>query len=344
MENENLDNIEPLEQVKEVSATQDVVEETVAEEVADIIEVEPNSEEAPFVETMPELEIPLEAVTYRAYAKINLSLEVLGKRPDGFHNLSTVMQTVSLCDLLHFIPSPDLEFDCNIPELVDENNLVWRAALRLLEKLPEDQQKGAKIILEKNVPVAGGLGGGSSDAATTLIALNDIWELNLSREELLEEAAQLGSDVPFFIHSGTVLAEGRGEKLTPLHPMQPSWIVLLNPGLQMPANKTAQLYRSLYRNDFSDGSLTRQLVNYLQAGQRPPQSLLFNTFERVAYERFPELEHFRRVMVEAGADYVRLSGSGPTLFTLLSRQDEATQIAQDLQEAGFQAFLATTVG
>lgn len=303
-----------------------------------------NLENIQSIEELPELEIPLEAVTYRAYAKVNLSLEVLGKRPDGYHNLTTVMQTVSLCDLLHVIPSADLEFDCNYPELVDENNLVWRAALQMLEKLPESEQKGAKLILEKNVPVAGGLGGGSSDAATTLMALNDAWELNLSREQLLDEAAKLGSDVPFFIYSGTVLAEGRGEQLTPLHPIQPSWLVLLNPGLQMPENKTAQLYRALYRNDFSDGSITKQLVNFLQAGQRPSPSLLFNTFERVAYERFPELEHFRRAMVEAGADYVRLSGSGPTLFTLLSRQDEAARIAQALQEAGLQVFLATTVG
>ena len=283
------------------------------------------------------------ALTYKAYAKINLSLEVLGKRLDGYHDLATVMQTVDLFDLIHISPAPDLEFDCNDQQLVDENNLVWRAALQLFEKLPEQKRQGAHIILEKHIPVAGGLGGGSSDAATTLVALNDIWNMGLSKEDLVEEAASLGSDVPFFIYGGTMLAEGRGEELSQLPPLKSSWVVLLNPGLEMPFDKTAQLYQALSRSDHTDGSITLQLVKNLQNGQRPSPSLLYNTFERAAYERFPQLDQFRVAMVEAGADYVRVSGSGPTLFTLLNDEDEANQIKDALHSQGLQAFAVQTV-
>lgn len=284
-----------------------------------------------------------EALSYKAYAKINLSLEVLGKRLDGYHNLATVMQTVNLYDQVRITPASDLEFDCSIAELVDENNLVWRAALQLFEKLPEENKQGARIMLEKSIPVAAGLGGGSSDAATTLMALNDLWGLNLSRYELLQEAAQLGSDVPFFIYGGTVLAEGRGEELTQLPNLKTSWVVLLNPDLELPTDKTAQLYKALYRSDYSEGSITRQLVSNLETGQRPSPSLLFNTFERVAYEQFPQLDMYRHAMVSAGADYVRVSGSGPTLFTLLDAEEEGEEIVQNLQAEGLQAFLVETV-
>jgi len=283
------------------------------------------------------------ALTYRAYAKINLSLEVLGKRPDGYHNLATVMQTIGLYDQLHIAPAPDLEFDCNLPDLVEENNLVWRAAIQLFDKLPAHNKMGANIVLEKAIPVAGGLGGGSSDAASTLLALNDLWDLSLSQDELVEEAARLGSDVPFFIYGGTMLAEGRGEELSQLPPLKPAWVVLLNPGLEMPFDKTSQLYQALCRSDYSDGSITLQLVKSLQSAKHPSQSLLFNAFERAAYERFPQLDQFRGAMVEAGADYVRLSGSGPTLFTLLDDEMEASQIATKLQANGLQAFAVKTV-
>jgi 4-diphosphocytidyl-2-C-methyl-D-erythritol kinase len=282
-------------------------------------------------------------ISYRAYAKINLSLEVLSKRFDGYHELATVMQTIGLYDVIHVTPAPDLEFDCSISSLVDEDNLVWKAALRLFEKLPEGSKQGARIMLEKSIPIAGGLGGGSSDAAATLRALNLLWDLNLSQQELLEEAALLGSDVPFFIYGGTVLAEGRGEKLTQLAPLKPSWIVLLNPGLPMPPDKTKQLYKMLYRSDFSDGSVTRLLVNNLQNGKALVPSLLFNTFERVAYERFPDLDQFRAAMVEAGADYVRISGSGPTLFTLIEDETIGEEILKQLHAQELAAYLVKTI-
>ncbi len=183
---------------------------------------------------------------FYSYAKINLSLEIIRRRPDGFHELSTVMQTVGLYDKLRVAPSPDLQFDCNLPELVEENNLVWQAALNLANLCPEGNKKGAELFLEKRIPVAAGLGGGSSNAATTILALNQLWELNLSQEQLAAEAARLGSDVSFFLSGGTALAEGRGESITPLNSLAHSWVVLLLPLIEMPQSKIRELY---HRNE-----------------------------------------------------------------------------------------------
>lgn len=288
-------------------------------------------------------ENPLEKEIYYAHAKINLSLEVLNKRPDGFHDVMTVMQTIGLADKIYLNLAADLQFDCNQPELVVEENLVWRAALLMLEQCGEGQQRGADIYLEKVIPVKAGLGGGSSDAATTLLALNQLWQLDLSEDQLVELAAQLGSDVPFFIHGGTALAEGRGEKLETLPGLAPSWLVLLFPQVDLPENKTRELYRMLDRNDFSSGGVTRALVRAISRQERPSQSLFFNSFERVVYERFPRLDSFRQAMVEAGADYVRVSGSGPTIYTLLNEEADAQAIAGKLNQRGFTTVVVPTV-
>ncbi|MBN9389458.1 MAG: 4-(cytidine 5'-diphospho)-2-C-methyl-D-erythritol kinase [Chloroflexi bacterium] len=283
-----------------------------------------------------------EQEVYLAPAKINLSLEVLNRRPDGFHEIITVMQTIGLADRIFVKPAADLQFDCNQPELVVEENLVWRAALLLHEMCEPSRQRGADLYLEKNIPVKAGLGGGSSDAATTLLALNTLWEMNLDEDRLIELAAELGSDVPFFIKGGTVLAEGRGERLEALPGLPPSWLVLLFPQIDLPENKTRELYRMLDRNDFSSGGVTRALVRAITRRERPSQSLFFNSFERVVYERFPRLDYFRQAMVEAGADYVRVSGSGPTLYTLLTDEADAQDIAANLTENGFVAAVAPT--
>lgn len=293
------------------------------------------------METSTDSGLQAEKETFYSYAKINLSLEILRRRPDGFHEIASVMQTISLYDILTIAPCPDLQFDCNLPALVDENNLVWKAALRLQELA--GREHGADIFLEKQIPVAAGLGGGSSNAATALLALNKIWGLSLSLEQLEAEAARLGSDVPFFVRGGTALAEGRGERLTVLPALPRIWLVLLYPTLEMPATKTKELYKMLDYRDFTDGSITKVLVRYLQQGQTISHSLFFNGFEKVVYERFPEIDQFRQAMVEAGADHVWVSGSGPTLFTLV--EDEATgqQLEVRLLQQGYAAMLVSTV-
>ena len=158
------------------------------------------------------------------YAKINLTLEILGKRADGYHEVRTVMQTVGLADRLEVSAAADLSFTCSDPALATPDNLVYRAA-RLLQA-DYGARAGAALRLEKRIPVAAGMGGGSSDAAATIVALNRLWNLQLSPTEQRRLAAALGSDVPFFLTGGTALATGRGERITPLPPLPQYWIAL----------------------------------------------------------------------------------------------------------------------
>ncbi|GAG13405.1 unnamed protein product, partial [marine sediment metagenome] len=167
------------------------------------------------------------SLTLPAYAKINLTLEALAKRADGYHEIVTVLQTVSLVDTLTFEPGESLDLSCNIPSLQSADNLVLKAASLLKEKT--GCLKGASIRLTKGIPIAAGLGSGATDAAATLVGLNRLWELNLPPQRLMELAANLGSDAPFFLCGGTALAKGRGEKVTPLPPAPELWMVLLRP-------------------------------------------------------------------------------------------------------------------
>ena len=261
-------------------------------------------------------------LTIHANAKINLTLEVLGRREDGYHEIASVMQTIGLFDELRFAPSDQLTLHCNLPELEDRTNLVLRAAELL--KVHAGYPGGAEIYLDKHIPLASGLGGGSSDAAATLVALNQLWGLDLGHEDLLQLAAALGSDVPFFLRGGTALAEGRGEKITPLPPMcQPQKeMVLLVPPVALP-NKTATMYGRLTPELYTDGRATRRLQRCLDEGERPSWAHLFNVFSFVAAFDFDanteafdsNILNYRRAMLDAGAPFVFLAGSGPALFT-----------------------------
>src|SRR4030042_6633058 len=195
---------------------------------------------------------------YLAPAKINLVLEVLGKRDDGYHELRSLVQTISLCDVISLEPTDVISLECSEPVLQTSDNLAIRAA-ELLRQV-SGCQKGARIKLQKRIPWGAGLGGGSSDAATTLVALNRLWELKLKTSELIELAARLGSDVPFFIHGGAGLVEGRGEKVTPLEAVAPRWFVLLIPPLSKISNKTQRLYSCLGSQYFTDGHLVDRAV------------------------------------------------------------------------------------
>src|SRR4030042_3844503 len=193
-------------------------------------------------------------ISLQAYAKINLTLEVLSKRPDGYHEIASVLQAISLADTLTFEPAETLDLNCNVPELQTGDNLVLKAA-RLLKEI-SGYKKGARINLTKRIPLAAGLGSGSTDAAATLLGLNKLWGLNLAHNKLLELAAKLGSDVPFFLYGGTALAQGRGEKLTALPAATELWMILLKPAIEPVSNKTAQLYSRLNPSHFPSGPHT----------------------------------------------------------------------------------------
>ncbi|MFH1087478.1 MAG: 4-(cytidine 5'-diphospho)-2-C-methyl-D-erythritol kinase [Chloroflexota bacterium] len=261
-----------------------------------------------------------------APAKVNLVLEVLGKRPDGYHEVASIMQTVSLCDSLSFEDDTGLSLHCNFPQL-EQDNLALKAA-GLLQKATGCRQ-GVQIHLEKKIPVASGLGGGSSDAAATLLALNRLWRLDLPLSKLLELAAQLGSDVPFFLHRGTALVTGRGEIVAPLPPAS-VWLVLVLPDSAPLPEKTRTLYSRLTAADFSDGRSTRRAVETLALRKTFQTSMAYNVFDRIAPHAFPGLEDCRRKLQTATGSNVHVAGSGPALFVLADSEVDAHNMERKL--------------
>ena len=279
----------------------------------------------------------------QARAKINLSLEVIGRRGDGYHDVATVLHEIDITDRMAFRPADRLRLICRAPPSAPEDNLVLRAA-RLLQKRT-GCTLGAEITLEKEIPVSSGLGGGSSDAAATLNALNSLWDLGLSNVRLLELAAELGSDVPFFVNGGCALGEGRGEAVTSLPQMTDCWVVLLAPPMRE-ADKTGRMYSLLAEEDFSDGSVTRRLAQGLTAGSSSVDDVAMcrNAFERSAEVAFPGLDSYRHAFLDAGAPFVRLCGSGPSLFSLFEKREMGLAVGDQLQQGGYEARLGRLVG
>ncbi len=262
--------------------------------------------------------------TYRsssAYAKINIGLALLGKRADGYHEIETIFQQISICDTLHFARQEQgIALTCSDPGLpLDEGNLVFRAA-RLLQQRGEITS-GCQIHLEKRIPMGAGLGGGSSDAATTLRVLNRMWQLHWPAETLTDLAAQLGSDVPFFIRGGAAWGRGRGEILEALQMPDNYWGVLIYPHIVVSTrwvyeNVNFDLTKTLKNSKFY--SLT-SFVNQLDLWDIHFK----NDLEYVVFNRYPQLallvDRFRR----QGAFYARMSGSGSAVFGLFSEKKAA---------------------
>lgn len=278
-----------------------------------------------------------------APAKINLTLEVLSRRPDGYHDICSVLQTIALYDELTFETSETSNeiklLTRGLPQ--EENNLVLKAA-RLLKK-DSGIKAGATIVLNKFIPVASGLGGGSTDAAATLMALNTLWRINWPRKKLAEIAGSVGSDIPFFIYGGTALAQGKGERIIPLDPLSPCWVVLLHPHITVPEGKTQKLYQSLDDKDFTDRHHTANMVQHLKNKSRVPEELLFNIFESKAFTIFSELVEYRRIMMVSGANKVNLAGSGPSLYSLFHQEGEAKELFAKLVQGGFEAYVVKTL-
>ncbi len=278
-------------------------------------------------------------LTISAPAKLNLTLEVLARRPDGYHEIRSVIQTISLCDRLTFRASRSVDIRSDLPEWSPGKSLVSRAIILVRETLGID--KGIAIEIESRVPLISGLGGDSSAAAAALLGLNQVWELSLSERRLLELAAQLGSDVPFFLYGGTAMAEGRGEVITPLPPLPHHWVVLVMPDVPRLPGKTAKLYARLNTSHFTDGHITEQLVNELKEGKEP--SVLFNTFENVAFAGGAKLKVYRDHIKKLGAPHVHLAGSGPALFTLYKEKSETEELFTRCKQQNMETYLVETV-
>jgi 4-diphosphocytidyl-2-C-methyl-D-erythritol kinase len=279
----------------------------------------------------------LAMLTVYAPAKINLVLEVLGKDND-YHRISSIVQSIDLCDVLNFQLDEEVCFECDVSSL-KRDNLVTRAATLL--KKSTKCSLGARIELCKHIPWGVGLGGGSSDAAATLLALNELWELRLSLPELVQLTSELGSDIPFFIHKGTALVEGKGEKVTPLPSLPSIYFVLLVPPLPKISGKTKQMYGKLNAAHYTQGRFIQQALYYLKQGKAIDHSLMFNVFEMVAFDFFPGLDKYRKTLEEAGAPGVYLAGSGPCLFTFFSEERQAKVISLNLIGQGLECYVTS---
>lgn len=271
-------------------------------------------------------------VSIKAYAKVNLGLQILGKRDDGYHDLVTVFQTVDLADKLTVSPGGcglqmTVSGDFAVP--ADGDNLCLQAARAYLQAAGADL--GVSISLHKRIPVGAGLGGGSSDAAATLRALHRIIGAEVDLHPL---AASLGSDVAFFLLGGTALGEGRGERLTPCPTPAIGHIVLAKPQLSI---STREAYSFLGPDDFSDGTHTRRLFERLRRGEAVPDCchLVTNDFQRPVERRWPAVRSLREAMMSAGACASMLSGSGSCMFAIFAEAADASRCAEMLAAEGY---------
>lgn len=275
----------------------------------------------------------------RAPAKVNLTLEVLKRRDDGYHEIRSIMQTIDLCDEIELEESKNLDFLCDRRELNNEENLAVRA-FKLLQ-IKTGITRGVRINLKKIIPVAAGLGGGSSDAAALLKGLSKLWGLNLSIDRLQEIAAELGSDVPFFVQGGAALALGRGEIIRLLPSPGEYWFILLMPPVDIYIDKTSRMYHNLTEASYTKGDLTQSLASRLIAGGEIEQSLLYNVFDKIAPKIYPQLSFFRSLLAEAaGTDKAHLAGSGPCIYVILKDEIVAKHTWHSLMKKKYTVYLS----
>lgn len=277
---------------------------------------------------MPTLEKP-------SPCKVNLLLNILGKRPDGFHELETVFHPINLCDVLTFARGgAGIQLTCSNPTLpTDSSNLVHRAALRFLETAAIHE--GVRIHLEKKIPMAAGLGGGSGNAAITLLGLNDLFGQPLTTTQLHTIAATLGSDVNFFLQNNPALASGRGEKIEPLAPfpaLRGACFVLIHPGFGI---STPWAYRELARFPAAQKGQpgrAQKLISLLRGNDLPAAGKEFyNSLEAPALEKFPVLALYQEFFLSNSAAATLMSGSGSTTFALFQDQKSAEAILDKFQ-------------
>lgn len=272
----------------------------------------------------------------QARAKVNLLLDVLGRREDGYHELSTVLQSIALSDVLEFRPARYLRVTSDHPALpVGTANLAGRAAAALAATCGRDE--GADIRIIKRIPVAAGLGGGSADAAAALVGLNSLWQLGLSPDELHQVAATVGSDVPFCLSGGTALATGRGEILTPLSPLPPWWIILVKPFF---AVSTAAVYQAYCPEAVPAHPDTGAMLAAVGRRDRAGIAVkMANVLETVTLAAYPVLREIKEHLLRLGAEACLVSGSGPTVFALFAGRSAAEAAYERRSEFSGDVFL-----
>lgn len=279
-----------------------------------------------------------EFMRLRAMAKINLGLDVLRKREDGYHEVRMIMQTIQMYDLLDIRKKeePGISLSTNLPYVPsDERNLVYKAAKLLMDEF--DIKEGLSMKLTKFIPVAAGMAGGSSDAAAAFVGVNRLFRLGLSQEELMKRAIQVGADVPYCVMRGTALAEGIGEKLTPLPPMPECCVLIGKPGINV---STKAAYENLRLDTIQKRPDIDGMIEAIRNQDlRSITEKMENVFEPGIMEKYPVIGEIERFMEERGALKAMMSGSGPTVFGIFEDREKMFAASEALKKSG----LAKTV-
>jgi len=278
----------------------------------------------------------------KAPAKINLSLDVLGKRQDGYHEVKMIMTTIDLADRLELMELAEdrieiLSHNRYVPD--DQRNLAYQAAKLLKEKF--NVKKGVSITIEKTIPVAAGLAGGSSDAAATLRGLNKLWNLGLTIDELAELGSEIGSDVSFCVYGGTAIATGRGERIEHIKTPPSCWVILAKPHIGV---STADVYGNLKLNRVTHPNVDK-MVDVINAGDyKGICDTVGNVLEDVTFKMHPEVARIKAQMKRFGADAVLMSGSGPTVFGLVHHDSRMHRIYNGLKGFCEQVYAVRLLG
>lgn len=280
--------------------------------------------------------------TLPSFAKINLNLRVLGKRPDGFHELFTVFQTVSLHDSLSFSENEDIRLTCDDTSIpTDQRNLVVKAANLLRER--GGIKHGVSLHLEKRIPAPGGLGGGSSNAAVALIGLSRLWKLELSADELQTMACELGSDVPYFLTGGTAIGSGRGTQIEPIEDLQVPHLLIVSPYVSV---STPDAFKSLDARNLTTSDAERILIVCRFEARKLDilHSVLTNDMEPAVFAAYPEIERVKHTLLRLGAVGAMMSGSGASVFAVFDKEETRQTALKALgNEANWRKFAVTAV-
>ena len=268
----------------------------------------------------------------RALAKINLGLDVLGRREDGYHELRMIMQTINMYDQLDMEISeePGIRITTNLPYVpVNQNNLVYRAANMLMEEF--QIKEGLTVDLQKMIPVAAGMAGGSSDAAAALVGINRLFKLGLSQKELMDRAVNIGADVPYCVMRGTALAEGIGEKLTRITQVPDCFVLIGKPGINV---STKAAYESLQLDKISSHPDIDGMIGDIECGDLLAMTQkMGNVFEPGIIEKYPVIGEIKALMESHGALKAMMSGSGPTVFGIFDNREKMEAAAEVLRES-----------
>lgn len=267
----------------------------------------------------------------KARAKINLGLDVLRKREDGYHDLRMIMQTIGLCDEIEIKESntPGIILTTNKSDLpVDQGNLVYRAARLLMDEFRTEA--GVEIHLDKQIPVAAGLAGGSSDAAAVLVGLNEMWELGLTKKQLMERGVRLGADIPYCIMRGTALAEGIGDILTQLPAAPEAFVLIAKPPVDV---STGFVYGNLKAAELKEHPDIDGQISSIKAGDLYGMAeKMGNVLETVTIPAYPVIEEIKNVMKQEGAVNAMMSGSGPTVFGLFDSEEKIQKAYESIKK------------